>query len=325
MSFGIIGGVLGTSIGAGTVGGALGSAAIGLGASYLGSQFNKPDEVQRTQISTLTPDQESIASSLSGLALGQAPGVPGIGQPGATFGGPFATGGNQFFDQAFQLAGQIPQNLQNMLGTSGNFLQNFLNPKQGQFDAITENAMNVFQNETVPFLENRFGGGNQVSSSAFNRALGRAGRDLSTSIASQIAPHRLQANRDLQSLALLGGEGAGQLARFGGMQQGIDEQLRLGQERQFNLQNPFNSPAVALGQGILSGSFFDTARDKIAGDNSFGNAVTGALGSLGNAAIGKWFPQTQQPAQAINQGLFSGGGGSAWGSSTAGLGNLAFT
>ena len=192
--------------------------------------------------------------------------------------------------------------------------------------------MNVFQNETVPFLENRFGGGNQVSSSAFNRALGRAGSDLSMSIAAQQAPlalqssqQRLQANRDLQGLALLGGEGAGQLARFGGMQQGIDEQLRLGQERQFNLQNPFNSPAVALGQGILSGSFFDTARDKIAGDNSLGDAVTGALGSLGNAAIGKWFPQTQQPAQAINQGLFSGGGGSAWGSSTAGLGNLAFT
>ena len=283
------------------IGPALGSAAVGIGSSLVGGLFNKPDKVQQTQVPTLTPDQESIASSLSGLALGQAPGVPGIGQPGATFGGPFATGGNQFFDQAFQLAGQIPQNLQNMLGTSGNFLQNFLNPKQGQFDAITENAMNVFQNETVPFLENRFGGGNQVSSSAFNRALGRAGSDLSMSIAAQQAPldlqssqQRLQANRDLQGLALLGGEGAGQLARFGGMQQGIDEQLRLGQERQFNLQNPFNSPAVALGQGILSGSFFDTARDKIAGDNSLGDAVTGALGSLGNAAIGKWFPQTRK-------------------------------
>jgi hypothetical protein len=80
------------------------------------------------------------------------------------------------------------------------------NPTQG-FEPISQHAQNVFKQQTVPSLAERFtslGSGSALSSPAFNAQLGQAGQGLSESLAAMMAQYGLQQQNLGQGLMGMG-------------------------------------------------------------------------------------------------------------------------
>lgn len=96
---------------------------------------------------------------------------------------------NQLSQQQLQSAGDITQNP--LYQQSAEAIKGFLPGGQGA-NAITAQANQNFQQNTIPSITNALGSGAK-SSSALNQALAGAGQNLNTSLAAQLAQMQLQA------------------------------------------------------------------------------------------------------------------------------------
>lgn len=90
-------------------------------------------------------------------------------------------------------------------------------PGGGGGQAIKDEAMRNYQQQTIPSIMNAFGTGNK-GSSALNSALAASGADLNTSLASQLAQMQLSASQGLGSLGLGGSQLGVQTSPFAYLQ-----------------------------------------------------------------------------------------------------------
>lgn len=97
-------------------------------------------------------------------------------------------------------------------GQAGQAYQQFLQP-QSQEDlqagfqkGVVDPMMQIYEQQTVPALQQRFVDANASSSSAMNQALGQSAQDLTTSLGSQYLPYMQgQQQNTLQALNQVGG------------------------------------------------------------------------------------------------------------------------
>jgi len=85
---------------------------------------------------------------------------------------------------------QLLANLLNLGGAGGgyqqsiSYLQDLLNPDSEAYDKIAAPYMQQFEQQTLPGIAERYAGAGALSSSGFGQALGAAGADLQTQLAS---------------------------------------------------------------------------------------------------------------------------------------------
>ena len=308
-----------------------------------------------SQAATLTPEQRSfqdlILEQLQGLVpsaltpfTGQrAVGPSGLQQTGFGLAGglsPGIAGGLDLFGRS--VSGFDPQQGLGFLGQAGGAIgragrgieagtQPF--DPQTIIDALAparQLGMNVFEQDVVPFLSERFGATSRASG-AFNKAVTEAGANLGLGLSAQAAPFigqgalqapglQLQgAGLGLQSAGMLGnlaqvpGLIAGQGTQLGGQSADL---LRLlfgfgGEQRGISQQQLSGDIASKLDPRSLLGAFGFGA-----GTPAFENIVQGQSQGLLSSllpALGS-FAGTERGAGAIADiagNIFGGGGGGA--------------
>lgn len=254
-----------------------------------------------------------------GLAGGLGPGIgAGIDLFGQTLGG---------FD---------PGRAQGLLGTSEQALQRGLgfDPTQDILSALEPGrqlAQRQFEQETVPFLLERFGA-TSGPSGALNRALSEAGADLSLGLGAQAAPFLGQAalqqpgiqfqgaglGGNLAQLpgqlalqgAQLGGIGTdllSQLFNIGGLQQQLPRGIAGAEQQRFEEAQPFRNPFLTqFGPLALGTQAFQNVG--VQQPPGLGSSVLPGLGSLlgQQGGISNLFGNIGALGQGIG-GLFGGG------------------
>ena len=305
-----------------------------------------------SQQPTLTSEQRSLLDSVIGQIQSQFRGgrlqgiTPFGGQRVADFGplqqqgfglaGGLGQGIGQGLDIFGQtLAGFDPSQAQGFLGQGADFLTQAgqgLDP-QRILDALEPGrqlALNTFQQDTVPFLAERFGASSGASG-AFNKQLAEAGANLSLGLNAQAAPFLGQAalnqpGLDLASagragefaqlpgqLALQGGQIGSQatdllsqLFNFGGLEQGQQQQQLNAIFQQFQEGQPQNNPFLSLLGPALNTQAFQTSFQQPG--QGLGAQLLPALGAFagaggfGNLGFG-----------GGGGGFGGGGGGSSFG------------
>ena len=166
--------------------------------------------------------------------------------------------------QAFGLAGQLPQQLQ-------------FDPNRiaQQFQPVADFARQGFQQETIPAIAGAAGFSGTARSSGFQDILARQGRNLELGLASQLGQQQIGAFNQAQQFQQ---QLPGQLAGIGGLQQSFPEAQRL-----FNLQNfqaaaPERDPRLGF-IGPAFTSAFDTAITQ-QGAGLGASLLTGAVGGF---------------------------------------------
>lgn len=294
-----------------------------------------------TQVPILTGPQGDLLDQLVKMLSGQ------LGQGITPYGGQRIAGVSPLQEMGFGLApgfaggigagmggfadvlGQFdPMQGGQFLGQAGELLGQATQPFDPQtiLDALAPGrqlAQNVFQQETVPFLAERFGATSGASGS-LNRALSEAGANLSLGLGAQAAPYlfqgqQAQLGRQLQgagmagNLAQLPGAIAGQgmglganaldliggLTNLGGVQRGISQQGLSAEQQKFNEAQAFANPWLNFMPTALGTSAFTTVLDprgqgigsallpglgSFFGEKGFQGGMTDILGGLG--AIG---------------------------------------
>ncbi len=289
-----------------------------------------------TQAETLTASQRSFLDLLTGSLEGLVPqgltpftgprvaGTSPLQQQGFGLAGGLAPGigaGIDLFGQT--LAGFDPQQGQGFLGQAGQALQRGTQPFNPQtiIDALAparQLGLNVFEQDVVPFLSERFGATSR-GSGAFNQALAEAGANLGLGLSAQaagpIAQGALQApGLQLQGAGLggnlaqipgllaqqgtrLGAQGTdilSQLLNIGGVQRGISQQQISGAQAQ--AQDPRSILAQFGGLGLGTQAFENIVQPQGPG---LGSALLPSIGSF----LG----------QQDFSNIFGGGGGAGGG------------
>ena len=212
--------------------------------------------------SALTPTQSGFEEGMFGQIL------PQIGQPGPVYGGQRVAGVSPLQSQGFRLAGATPQATQQAMAGMGNILENVSQNPSNLFQPVVDAALNTFETRTAPSIAQSYAGLGAASGGEMQRALSRAGADLSTQLAGQLAGMQ-QAGLQMQVSALpqfanfsqlptLAGAG---LAGLGSQQRGIEQQQLGADMAIFQESQPYANPWLQYGMRMLptSGSFQDTA------------------------------------------------------------------
>lgn len=250
------------------------------------------------QVPTLTPGQRSLLDALTGLL------TPQVGRGVTPFGGlrPGEVPFGPLQQQAFGLAGGLapgigagidifgqtlgqfdPTQAQGFLGTAQQALGRGLgfDPTQdilAAFEPSRRLARRGFEQETVPFLLERFGA-TSGPSGALNRALAEAGTGLELGLSAQTAPFIGQAALQQPGLqfagAGLGGQLAGipgqlaqqgaglgglstdilgQLLNIGGIQQQLPRGIAGAEQARFLEAQPFANPFLSQFLGPALGT-----------------------------------------------------------------------
>lgn len=136
----------------------------------------------------------------------------------------------------------LGQSLPNMQQAAAGYQQFLPQGPEGQVggvggEAFKNQAMQQFQQETVPSILNQYGAGSK-GSSALNQALAAGGANLNTNLASILAGTQLQAAQGLGGL--------------GAQQGGLGTQQTFGYQQQ---QQPFWQQALLAGIGGGSNIF----------------------------------------------------------------------
>ena len=251
-----------------------------------------PPKQQQGQVSTLTANQAGLEQELTALALGQR-GSPPIGDPGRVFPGQFSAGASPLQQQAFGLAGGLPQQFASTGAQANKALLQLLNPQAqgGALDAIFGRGQEMFGRESER-IANKFGGMNATSSSGARDAQNRALEQFTLASQAQAAPYALQSKLGaLPQLFVNQNQQAGLaniLGQFGTQQRGIANEQLGGERQKFDLQDPTRSPQTQLGLGLLGGNF---AQPFLTETQGTGSSLLGGLGGLlgqegGMAALG---------------------------------------
>lgn len=211
------------------------------------------------QVSKLTPEQEQLVALLGRQATPAVQAITGATVPGAEFapGGP-----SPLQQQAFGLAGQLPQQLQ-------------FDPNRiaQQFQPVADFARQGFQQETIPALAGAAGFGGTARSSGFQDILARQGRNLELGLAGQLGQQQIGAfERAQQQTAQL----PGVLAGIGGLQAAFPEAQRQFGLQQFAARAPEADPRLGL-LGPAFTSAFDTAVQQGFASPGLGSQALSAL------------------------------------------------
>ncbi len=214
------------------------------------------------QLPSLTPEQEQLVALLGEQATPAIQAVTGATIPGQEFapGGP-----SPLQQQAFGLAGQLPQQLQ-------------FDPNRiaQQFQPVAEFARQGFQQETIPAIAGAAGFGGVARSSGFQDVLAREGRNLELGLASQLGQQQIGAFERAQDRT---GQLPGVLAGIGGLQRGFGEEQRQFGLEQFRAGAPEADPRL----GFLGPAFtspFNTAVQQGFAQPGIGSQLLGAAGSI---------------------------------------------
>ncbi len=294
-------------------------AAISVGGAFLSKELSGDGKSKTSQASLLTPSQRSLQDTLGDLLTNQ------LGRGVTPFGGQRVADVSPLQQQGFDLAGGFGTGIGTGIDAFGQTLGQFDPSQGGQFlsraggllDQATQDfdpqvildalqpgrqlAQNQFQQQTVPFLSERFGATSGASGS-LNQALSEAGANLSLGLSAQAAPFLAQGqqnafNRQLQGSALSGelagvpgqlaqqGIGIGQgvsdllsqLFNIGSQQRGIQQQGLTAEQQRFNEAQPFNNPFLNLLPSALGVSSENIVQLPGPG---LGSAIGPALGTL---------------------------------------------
>lgn len=111
---------------------------------------------------------------------------------------------NPYTPEQQQFQGNALQGAQNLTPSVFDYLQQILSNEPGAFEDFERPYQEQFQEQTVPFLLDRFLGGQEKGSSGLNLALAQAGRQLSGDLATQRAKLRESAINQLNNYANVG-------------------------------------------------------------------------------------------------------------------------
>ncbi len=111
---------------------------------------------------------------------------------------------NPYTPEQQQFQGQALQGAQNLTPSVFDYLQQILSNEPGAFEDFERPYQEQFQEQTVPFLLDRFLGGQEKGSGSLNLALAQAGRQLSGDLATQRAKLRESAINQLNNYANVG-------------------------------------------------------------------------------------------------------------------------
>ena len=219
------------------------------------------------QVSKLTPEQEKLVALLGKQAAPAVKAIQGATVPGDEFapGGP-----SPLQQQAFGLAGQLPEQLQ--------FDPNRITE---QFQPVADFARQGFQQETIPAIANAAGFGGGARSSGFQDVLAREGRNLELGLAGQLGQQQIGAFENAQQRTA---QTPGALAGLGGIQQGFPEAQRQFGLQQFLAGTPEQDPRLGL-LGPAFTSAFDTAVQQGFASPGIGSQFL----SAGGAAVGSYY------------------------------------
>ena len=157
----------------------------------------------------------ALSGALAGAGLGSAGGGIGtaLGAAAGGIGGLFGLGKgkktklknyNPYTPQQQQFQGQALQGAQNLTPSVFDYLQQILSNDPEAFEDFERPYQEQFQEQTVPFLLDRFLGGQEKGSGSLNLALAQAGRQLSGDLSTQRAKLRESAINQLNNYANVG-------------------------------------------------------------------------------------------------------------------------
>ena len=220
-----------------------------------------------SKMDVLTGEQQQVLNQLISYVM------PQIGQGAETYGGQIAPGASDLQQQGFDaLSGMFG-------GETGGALSAMLSgqsayevdpaARQQVYDAEKAMAMNQFQSETAPMLEERYNAMGAGRSGGLQHAMAQAGGDLSLGLGSMYSQLGYQdeesrrmglesaAQRQGQGLGMWGGLNQQQLAG-GEMQRGIEgEQLGEGYN-QWLASQPYSNPWVTSYMPTILGTQVNT-------------------------------------------------------------------
>ena len=301
--------------------GSVAGAAIGVGGSMIASNNSGGGDSDIEASSLLTPEQYQTSNQLNQILQQQ------MGQGVTPYPGQRVAGINPLQQQGFGMAGGFGQGVGQGINAFGGAMGQFDPQRGGQFldqaqgllssstqdfdpqvimDALRPGqqlAMNQFQQNTVPFLSEKFGA-NSGSSGSFNKALSEAGANMSLGMNAQAAPflaqgQQNQLNRQLQGAALGGelstvpgaiaqqGVGMGQgifdilsqMINAGASQRGIEQEGLNANQQQFQEGQAYNNPWLNMFGPALGVSSENIVQLPSPGA---GAAIGGAMGTLGS-------------------------------------------
>lgn len=233
--------------------------------TFFGSDDVEPSV---SQANLLSPEQEVTLSQLNTFLSSQ------IGKGEEKFGGQLTAEASPLQRLLFGGGEQIASNILDPSFSTDVFQRTVADP-----------ALRNFQQSVIPNISQQFSNVGALRSSGINRALARAGQDLTQNLATQQSAF-VQSQKDKQLSDILG------LSQLGGQQRGI-EQERLGAEHsEFIRTLATRNPALNLAGTALGTRAFENIVDPgSAGDSGllgglFSGAATAAGSALGKKAGG---------------------------------------
>lgn len=231
--------------------------------TFFGSDDVEPSV---SQANLLSPEQQASLSQLNTFLSSQ------IGKGEEKFGGQLTADTSPLQSLLFGGGEQLASNILDPNFSTDVFQRTVADP-----------ALRNFQQSVIPNISQQFSNVGALRSSGINRALARAGQDLTQNLATQQSAF-VQSQKDKQLSDILG------LSQLGGQQRGI-EQERLGAEHsEFIRTLATRNPALNLaGTALGTRSFENIVDPGSAGDSGLlGGLFSGAATAAGSA-LGKRF------------------------------------
>jgi hypothetical protein len=234
-------------------------------------------------LSTLNSGQEDLTARMFGQI------APQVGQSysnvyqGQRYAGPSA-----LQQQGFGMAAQTPQMSQPFYNNALDIMNNVSQSPQQQFQPAMDAAFNTWEQRIAPDIMNRFASTGSADSGMAQQTMGRAGADLSTQLAGQLAgvqqqgiSNQISSLMPMSQYANMPMDQAGQIAALGSMQRGIGQDYLTGQQQQFMEADPARNPWLSYGMQMLptSGNYMENA--VVQQPISQGDALTDFLDPFG--------------------------------------------
>lgn len=206
-------------------------------------------------LSMLNPTQQNVLAAMYNQV------GPQIGQPGQVYPGQRVAPASQLQQQGFNMASGAPQFSAPIARGAQNIMGQLSRPVEQQYQPVIDAAMNTFQQRIAPDIMNRFAATGSADSGMAQQTMARAGADLSTQLAGQLAGMKQQGMQTQvsalpqmyqwsQQPTQLGA----QMASLGSAQRGIGQEYLDAQRQRFYESDPVRNPWLALGMQLLPSS-----------------------------------------------------------------------
>lgn len=299
------------------IGNVLGSAGSAAAGAAVSNWLSDDPEYNFSRRSRLNPQQQQVMSALLPILQRE------IGMGVAPYPGQMVAEASplqqMLFQQGPNLAQMAPAMQQHGLSMMDTGPWDQSQARELWQTSVRDPMLEVWQEDVVPQIQEKYAAQNALSSGAANRALAESGEDLTTSIGSQLAQmlyQDRQAHRDYSLRSQATGldtltnalQQVQGLAGIGERQRAIKQDLLQEPLSKWQQMQPYNNPWLQyFGQGV-NPSYNENFMTPEA--TSFGTEIAPALGkSLGTGiqqSIQKIFNQLGS-GQTRNTGNFAGG------------------